>query len=66
MSDVQSHMARHVARAATSEGELKAMAARAWHDFGILLMRPNQFENELDQQTVRSLGDRLYGRPADG
>ncbi len=66
MRGIQSHLARHVPKTALTKGEFLAMAARAWRDHKILLLRPDQLANEIDQQMVRSLGDRLYGKRNNG
>ncbi len=66
MSDFQSHLARHAATPAISTAALKAMAARAWHDFGIALFKPEELANHLDRRNVINAAERLYGKRADG
>ncbi len=63
---IQSHLARYVAKPGVSPGELRAMAARAWHDFGIALFRPEDLPDDLNRQAVVNAADKLYGKRADG
>ncbi len=63
---VQSQLAHTVPRAAITSGELLAMKAKAWCNLGILLVSPDQLSNPIDQQMVKSLGERLYGKGANG
>ena len=62
MTQPQSFLARHQPKAALSDGELLAMKARAWVDHGLLVVSPGDFTNLIDQEMVRSLGARIYGR----
>ena len=66
MSDIQSHLARYQPTPAIGKAELLLLKAKSWSDFGILVVSPDQFTNPIDQQMVVSLGERLYGRRADG
>ena len=66
MSEIQSHLARYQPTPAIGKAELLLLKAKSWSDFGILVVSPDQFTNPIDQQMVVSLGERLYGRRADG
>ena len=61
---VQSHLSRHQPKAATTPAQLDAMAARAWLDHQILVVRPERLDNESDRLAARGIGDRLYGKRA--
>ena len=63
---IESHLSRHQPTLALTEGELLAMKAKAWRDYELLLVSPKQLANPIDRQMVRSLGERLYGKRADG
>ena len=65
VSDVQTQLVRCVAKPATSDATLKAMAARAWHDFGIALFKPQDLPNHFDRQAVIHAAERLYGKRRD-
>ncbi len=64
VANVQSHLARYVPQASTTDAEILRMKARAWRDREILVVSPGQLSNPIDQQMVRSLGERLYGERA--
>ena len=66
MSDIQSHLARYQPMPALGKAELLLLKAKSWSDYGILVVSPDQFTNPIDRQMVASLGDRLYGRRANG
>ncbi len=59
---IQSHLARHVPKAATSDAQLDAMAARAWLDHGIVLLRPEDLANPLDRQAMMNIAEKRYGK----
>ncbi len=62
MSNVQSHLARYVPKAAITDSELNSMAARAWHDHGIVLLRPEDLPNPFDRQSVINVAVKRYGK----
>ena len=63
MPDVQSQLGRYQGpTVAISEAELERMAARAWHNFGIVLLRPEDLPNPLDRQALINVAERRYGR----
>jgi hypothetical protein len=66
VSDVRSQLARHIPKPATSDAALLAMAARAWHDFGIALFKPEDLPDPFDRQAVVNAAEALYGKRADG
>ena len=66
MTEPHSQLARHVPRPATTPGQLLAMGARAWRDYGIAVFRPEDLSNEFDRQAVVNAAVRRYGKRADG
>ncbi len=66
MSDVQSQLARHQAKPALSEAQLLALAARAWHEYGIICLRPEELRDEFNRQAVVNAAVELFGKRADG
>ena len=63
MSDVQSLLGRYQGpTVAISEAELERMAARAWRDHGIVLLRPEDLPNPFDRQAVINVAERRYGK----
>ncbi len=65
MSDVQSQLARHVAKPATSDAALKAMGARAWEDQQTLVIRLSSVSDPVIRQMVRAVADYVFGKHAD-
>jgi hypothetical protein len=62
MNHVQSHLARHVAKTAISDGERVALMARAWIDDGIICLKPEQIANDILRQACITVAEELYGR----
>ncbi len=62
MTHPQSHLSRHQPKAAISDVQLDAMAARAWLDHGIVLLRPEDLPNPLDRQAVLNIAEKRYGK----
>ena len=62
MNQPQSHLARHQSSPAITDAQLNAMAARAWLDFGIVLLRPEDLPNPLDRQAMRNIAEKRFGK----
>ena len=45
-----------------SDAALLAMAARAWHDHEILVVRVSRLDDPIDRQMARAIAERLYGK----
>lgn len=45
-----------------NEDELRRFAAKAWHEFGICVFRPEQIKNWADRQYIESIASRLFGK----
>jgi hypothetical protein len=42
-------------------GQIDALAARAWHDHGIVLLRPEDVNEADDRQALTAAAERRYG-----
>jgi hypothetical protein len=51
----------HGGKSPLNAGELKKMAAAAWHSFGIAVIKPEEIINSFDRQAVINAADKLYG-----
>ena len=47
---------------AITDAQLDALAARAWHDLGIVLLRSEDMSDPGDRQAVTAAAERRYGR----
>ena len=56
----------HLAKPALTDGQLLALAARAWHELGIALLKPEHMPDPFDRQAVVNAADKLYGKRANG
>ena len=50
---------------AISEAQLSALAARAWLDHGIVLLRPEDMPDPLDRRAALEMAEKLYGKRHD-
>lgn len=66
MNQPQSFLARHQGKPAITDAQLDAMAARAWLDFGIVLLRPEELPNPFDRQAVLNIAEKRFGKRHDG
>jgi hypothetical protein len=66
MSEPQSQLARYVAKPAATTGQVRALGARAWHDEGIVCLRPEELTDVFLRQAVINAAERLYGKRLDG
>lgn len=66
MTQPQSHLARYVPKPAMTEAQLDTMAARAWLDFGIVLLRPKDLPNSFDRQAVQNIAEKRFGKRPNG
>ena len=65
MGEPQSQLARYVAKPAATAGQVRALGARAWHDEGIVCLRPEELTDEFLRQALINAAERLYGRRQD-
>ena len=63
MSAVSSRLiARRMGDSPTPPEEIRAMAAAAWHRWGLLLVKPEELDNDFLRQGLETYGARRYGR----
>ena len=62
MNQPASQLARYVAKPAATTGQVKALGARAWHDEGIVCLRPEELTDNFLRQAVINAAEKLYGR----
>jgi len=65
MTGRQSQLARYAAEPAATTGQVKALGARAWHDEGIICLRPEELTDDFLRQAVINAAEKLYGRRQD-
>ncbi|KKL77682.1 hypothetical protein LCGC14_2032430 [marine sediment metagenome] len=65
MNQPASQLARYVAKPAATTGQVKALGARAWHDEGIICLRPEELTDDFLRQAVINAAEKLYGRRQD-
>ena len=65
MNQPASQLARYVAKPAATTGQVKALGARAWHDEGIVCLRPEELTDNFLRQACITAAEELYGRRQD-
>ena len=45
-----------------NEDELRSLAAKAWHDLGIVVFKPEDIRNWADKQHLINLAERVFGK----
>ncbi len=48
-----------------TDGQILALAAKAWHDHGIILLRLEDMPDSPDRQAVIDAAEELYGKRND-
>jgi hypothetical protein len=66
MADVKSYLGRYQQPRAASGDELLAMRKAAWHRQGIVVLRPEDVQDDWIRQALISEATRLYGRRTEG
>jgi len=67
MSDIQSQLARFQGKTPATPQEVRQMAAAAWHDHHILLVRPDDKDfvmSQMDRFYIETIGNKLFGERA--
>jgi len=54
-------LARMIGKSPTSQDQLRAMRAAAWHRQGVVVIRLDEIANDFDRQHVINIASRLYG-----
>lgn len=62
---IRSHLARYQPDEFASPQEVRVLAAKAWHEHGIALIRPEDLRNDFDRQAVVNAATKLYGERRD-
>lgn len=64
MSDarIPSSLGRFVQSGPTAEGDIKALAERAWQENGTIVLLPSQVVNWRDRAVIEAVATRLYGK----
>lgn len=57
-----SPLGRRAAKKTAGEGDLRDMRAAAWHRQGIVVLRPEEIDDDWTRQAVVNEANRLYGR----
>ena len=62
VSQPQSQLGRYAAETPATPGQIKALGCRAWHDQGIICLRPEEVADDALRQAVIEAVEGLYGR----
>lgn len=62
MSYPQSSLGRHVAPSPKTPAEIRAEAAKAYHQTGLVLINPEWLASWADRKTLELMADKLFGR----
>jgi hypothetical protein len=66
MRDVKSYLGRYQQPRAASGDELLEMRRAAWHRQGIVVLRPEDVQDDWIRQALISEATRLFGRRREG
>lgn len=61
---MRSSLAGKVVRDPLARNELRAFAARAWHERGYLCVSLDEISDDFERQFLTNIGARLYGSRA--
>jgi len=62
MSELRSSLSRHQPRQPAEPDQLRRMRAAAWHGQGVVVIRPQDVEDDWIRQAIVNEADRLYGK----
>ena len=62
MNQPASHLARYVAKPATSDAKILAMGAKAYREHETLVVRLSQIRDPVIRQMAATVADYLFGR----
>ena len=62
MSDLRSSLSRHQPRRPAEPDQLRRMRAAAWLGQGVVVIRPEDVEDDWIRQAIMNEADRLYGK----
>ncbi len=58
---MRSSLAGRVIKAPTTEPEMRAMRAKAWHEHDVLVVPLCEITDDFERQFLINIGARLYG-----
>lgn len=59
---MKSYLARHQPEPVKDEIGLRAMRAAAWHKLGIITIRIDEIEDDLERRFIEGVATRMFGR----
>lgn len=62
MSEPRSSLSRRQPRPPLETEQLRRMRAAAWHGQGVVVIRPEEVEDDWIRQAIVNEADRLYGK----
>ncbi|WP_342239138.1 hypothetical protein [Inquilinus sp. OTU3971] len=62
MSEPRSSLSRNQRRSPAQAEQLRRMRAAAWHGQGVVVIRPEEVEDDWIRQAIVNEADRLYGK----
>lgn len=62
MAGIRSSLAGHVASGPTSPEEIRRKCAAAYHNEGVILLKPEWFETWADRKQLEILADKAFGK----
>jgi hypothetical protein len=57
-----SPLARWIGRTPASDVELRALRRRAWHETGVVVLRPEEIDDAFARQALINAAQALFGR----
>ncbi|MBX3504437.1 MAG: hypothetical protein KF895_03085 [Parvibaculum sp.] len=58
---MKSYLSRHQAEPVKDEEGLRSMRTAAWHRLGVLTVRIDEIEDEIERRFLETIGARLFG-----
>lgn len=62
MTALRSSLSRLQAQQPLDKLELDRLATRAWHELGILVVKPEGLRSDILRRGAETIGDQIYGR----
>lgn len=59
---MKSCLSKHIPETPKDEDGLRAMRAAAWHRLGIITIRIDEIEDELERRFLEGMATRMFGR----
>lgn len=58
---VRSYLSSRVPREPLSDDDLQPMRLRAWREQGILTIRPEEIDDEIERRFLQAIAERFFG-----